>query len=100
MEIWNKMWVGVFFLNTVYISNQLHVNTSKDYLTITVRLTSTDSCKKKFTQVLFGGNLIALEKKTGGVRPIAIGHTLRCISAKCANSFASSQLEDHFSPTS
>ena len=26
--------------------------------------------------VLFGGNLIALEKKSGGVRPIAIGYTL------------------------
>ena len=48
--------------------------------------------------VLFGGNLIAREKKTGGVRPIAIGYTLRRIAAKCANSFAASQLEDHFSP--
>ena len=48
--------------------------------------------------VLFGGNLIALEKKTGSVRPIAIGYTLRRIAAKCANSFAASQLEDHFSP--
>jgi len=48
--------------------------------------------------VLFGGNLIAPEKKTGGVRPIAIGYTLRRIAAKCANSFAASHLEDHFSP--
>jgi len=34
----------------------------------------------------------------GGVRPIAIGYTLRRIAAKCANSFAASRLEDHFSP--
>ena len=48
--------------------------------------------------VLFGGNLIALEKKSGGVRPIAIGYTLRRIAAKCANSYAVSQLADYFSP--
>jgi len=35
------------------------------------------------SSVLFGGNLIVLEKKTGGVHPIAIGYTLRCIAAKC-----------------
>ena len=50
------------------------------------------------SSVLFGGNLIVLEKKTGGVHPIAIGYTLRCIAAKCSNSFAASQPEDHFSP--
>ena len=48
--------------------------------------------------VLFGGNLIALEKKSGGVRPSAIGYTLRRITAKCANSYAVSQLVDYFSP--
>jgi len=48
--------------------------------------------------VLFGGNLITLEKKTGGVRPIAVGYTLRRITAKCANAYAASQLSDYFSP--
>ena len=48
--------------------------------------------------VLFGGNLIALEKKTGDVRPIAVGYTLRRIAAKCANAYAASQLSDYFSP--
>jgi len=47
--------------------------------------------------VLFGGNLIALEKKTGGIRPTAVGYTLRRIAAKCANSYAASQLADYFS---
>ena len=32
----------------------------------------------------FGANLTALNKKTGGVRPIAVGNTLRRLSAKCA----------------
>ena len=35
-------------------------------------------------QVFFGANLIALRKKEGGVRPIAIGQTLRRLVAKCA----------------
>ena len=48
--------------------------------------------------VLFGGNLIALEKKSGGVRPIAVGYTLRRIVVKCANSYATSQLTDYFNP--
>ena len=47
---------------------------------------------------LFGGNLIALEKKTGGIRPIAIGYVLRRLAAKCANSFATSKLASYFSP--
>jgi len=52
----------------------------------------------RVSPVLFSGNLIALEKKTGGVRPIAVGYTLRRIAAKCTNSYAASQLADYFSP--
>jgi len=48
--------------------------------------------------VLFGGNLIALEKKSGGIRPIAVGYTLRRIAAKCANSYATNQLAGYCSP--
>jgi hypothetical protein len=32
-------------------------------------------CHRDVAPVLFGGSLIALEKKTGGIRPIAIGYT-------------------------
>ena len=42
--------------------------------------------------ILFGGSLIALEKKSGEIRPIAIGYTLRRIAAKCTNNFALSSL--------
>ena len=35
--------------------------------------------------ILFGANLIALRKPHGGVRPIAIGNTLRRIVAKAVN---------------
>ena len=55
-------------------------------------------CHPAVTPILFGGNLVALEKKTGDVRPIAIGYTLRRIAAKCANSFATAKLKDYFSP--
>ena len=48
--------------------------------------------------VLFGGSLIALEKKFGGIRPIAVGYTLRRIVAKCANSYATNQIAGYFSP--
>ena len=33
----------------------------------------------------YGGTLIALKKKDGGIRPITIGYTLRRLVAKCAN---------------
>jgi len=48
--------------------------------------------------VLFGGNLIALEKKSGRIRPIAVSYTLRRIAAKCANSYATNTLAGYFSP--
>jgi hypothetical protein len=55
-------------------------------------------CHRDVVPVLFGGTLIALEKKSGGIRPIAIGYTWRRIASKCANSFASSQAKLLFSP--
>ena len=39
------------------------------------------------SEIFFRGKLVALEKKDGGVRPIAVGYTLRCLAAKCANSY-------------
>ena len=37
--------------------------------------------------VIFGGRLIALSKKDGGIRPICVGYTLRRLAAKCANNY-------------
>ena len=42
--------------------------------------------------------MIALQKKSSGIRPIAVGYTLRRIAAKCANSYATKQLAGYFSP--
>jgi len=56
-------------------------------------------CNPAVVPVLFGGQLIALEKKSGGIRPIAVGYTLRRIAAKCANSYATAMLTDYLQPT-
>jgi len=55
-------------------------------------------CPASVRPVLFGGNLIALDKKSGGIRPIAVGYTWRRIAAKCANFFAASQLGSYLKP--
>jgi len=55
-------------------------------------------CHPDVVPVLFRGNLIALEKKSGGVRPIAIGYTWRRITAKCANAYATCVLSTLFNP--
>ena len=44
----------------------------------------------------FGAKLIALIKIEGGLRPIAIGNTLRCIASKCAGSKALSERQNFF----
>jgi hypothetical protein len=46
----------------------------------------------------FGGRLIALQKKSGGIRPIAIGYTWRRLAAKCANRHAITTLGSSLVP--
>ena len=46
----------------------------------------------------FGANLTALTKKSGGVRPIAVGCTLRRLAAKVAGSKVSAEMSDLLSP--
>jgi len=48
--------------------------------------------------VFFGGRLLALSKKSGGIRPIAIGLTLRRLASKCANSYGVKKLAGYFYP--
>jgi hypothetical protein len=56
------------------------------------------NCPADVVPILFGGNLTALIKKSGGIRPIAVGYYWRRLSAKCANASASKKLYDFFSP--
>ena len=56
------------------------------------------------TPVLLGGlaggdsRLIALNKKSGGIRHIAIGFTLRRLVSECASFFGVGQLANYFNP--
>jgi hypothetical protein len=55
-------------------------------------------CPPSVTPVLFGGRLMALSKKSGGIRPIAIGYTWRRLAAKCANKHALTLLAGKLTP--
>ena len=46
----------------------------------------------------FGATLVAFTKKNGGIRPIAIGCTLRRLAAKCASALTLSELPDLLVP--
>ena len=56
-------------------------------------------CHPAVRPILFGRNLTAQAKKSGGFRPIAVRYTWRRIAAKCANAFAMNTLGDYFAPT-
>ena len=67
-------------------------------LTAFVNLVLAGRCPLDVAPIFFGGRLLALNKKSGGIRPIAIGFTLRRLASKCANSFGISQLKASFYP--
>ena len=48
--------------------------------------------------MVFGGNLIALNKKGSGIRPITIDYVFRRIAANCANSFAIERISQVLCP--
>ncbi len=56
-------------------------------------------CPSSVTPIFFGGRLLALQKKLGGIRPIAIGYSLRRLAAKCVNKYALNVLKDTFNPS-
>ena len=58
----------------------------KDSLTDFVNLLLKGDLPVPVREIVYGGRLIALQKN-GGIRPIAVGYTLRRLAAKCANDF-------------
>jgi len=67
-------------------------------LTTFINLLMQGKCPSYVTPFFFGGRLIALQKKTGGIRPIAIGYTLRRLAAKCVNKYAIAVLKHSLTP--
>src|SRR6218665_1554416 len=67
-------------------------------LTILMNIVLAGYCPDKITSLLFGGTLFALRKKSGGLRPIAIGYYWRRLASKCANAHALVQLSNYFAP--
>src|SRR6218665_2453133 len=63
-----------------------------------VNLLLRGGCPKDIRPILFGGNLIALNKESEGLRPIAIGYVWRRLTAKCANKHAITKLSAYFAP--
>ena len=67
-------------------------------ITAFVNMLLKGQCATEVIPFLFGANLTALTKKSGGIRPIAGGYYWRRLSAKCANSFATNKFASYFSP--
>ena len=67
-------------------------------LTAFVNLTLAGQCPVDAAPIFFGGRLIALNKKSGGLRPIVVGFTLRRLVSKCANAYTAAQLASYFKP--
>ena len=57
-------------------------------LVLLVNLLLNGSSSKQISEIIFEANLFALEKKDGGVWPIADSYTWRRLTAKCANLYA------------
>ena len=67
-------------------------------LTDFVNLLLTGNLPLPVREIIFGGRLIALQKKDGGIRPIAICYTLRRLLAKCANEHIIERRSNELSP--
>src|SRR5207244_3098153 len=67
-------------------------------LTALVNLLLQGKCSPEITRILFGARLLALTKRSGGIRPIAVGYTWCRIAAKCANVYAVNKLSEFLQP--
>jgi hypothetical protein len=79
-------------------SNKVNGQVLVTTLTGLINILMNGKCPPSVTSVFFGGRLIALQKKAGGIRPISIGYTWRRLAAKCVNNYAISLLGDSVAP--
>src|SRR6218665_847706 len=73
-------------------------DSSSQHLSDLVNLLLKGGLPEAVNEVIYGANLLALSKKDGGIRPIAVGYTWRRLAAKCANSYAVSRLSQLLAP--
>ena len=67
-------------------------------LTAFIKTVLSGRCPSDMAAIFFGGRLLALNKKGGGIRPIAVGFSFRRLASKCANAFALARLSPSFCP--
>ena len=67
-------------------------------LTSLITLILGGNTPKSIRPYFFGASLVALKKKDDGIRPIAVGCTLRRLAAKCASLFAKQSIPDLLAP--
>jgi len=67
-------------------------------LTAFVNLLLSTKVAPEVNRIIFGGKLIGIQKKDGGIRPITIGYTLRRITGKAANKHAMERASSILSP--
>ena len=67
-------------------------------LTDFVNLLLEGKCPERIRWILFGGRLIALRKKDGIIRPIAVGCYWRRLASKIANNRVMLTLAEYFTP--
>lgn len=75
--------------------------TGSEFLTSACAFTNlilSGGCPAAVAPIFFGGKLLALNKKGGGIRPIAVGFTFRRLVSKCANKFGTEKLKNYFHP--
>ena len=53
---------------------------------------------KLHAEILFGGRLLAMDKRTERIRPVVVGYVWRLVSAKCASAHATESVADYFNP--
>jgi hypothetical protein len=72
-----------------------------DFLSALTAFTNTvlkGLCPSDVVPFFFGGRLLALNKKSGGIRPIAVGITLRRLASKCASTHGAARMASQFGP--
>ncbi|XP_063534955.1 uncharacterized protein LOC134744937 [Cydia strobilella] len=67
-------------------------------LTKLVNLMLSGKVNPLFEPIIYGANLIALTKKDGGIRPIAVGSTFRRLTSKISVRHVLSKLQKQFEP--